>query len=963
MIAARVSRSMCWLLVLTGMALLPDAQANPWRNEWSFAAPPSLASEWSSESSLAFADDGDVLLLASSHSVSSDQFLRMRADGSLRWAVNLAKGPYGFQFQPRFLLAETDGGGYAAQDHSSGGYIARIGGDGTLAWSLDLPARSLVRIGPNQLVAADCRRLSLLDVDAGTVLWQRVLGTAFDCTEGSVATDGAAAIYVAYRQASTLPNPDFHVARHDLAGQLLWDQPIPEGMRADVLGVGGDLLYVRLPTELRALHVGDGSLAWAVPLGYDDRALLAGSPGEAFVIDNAAVRRLAASDGVPRWTTPVAQARESASVGDAIVVETAAGLSKLDIDDGTIVWTQALPQTDAGGHPLSYFGFGLSGSNSVLVVAKPDAAGKLPPFLQRLDLASGTLQDNPTLPVIEQGLHATSVLEESGDVIGAGLSWANELPELHLRRVDSTDGSVQWQTSVPVAIGEVPLPPQWQYVWTEAKPLMSASGSSTVVAVVLNSGQPPNIAGRSWVAVFDNATGALRWSVLLEEFEQAETIGLEPIADADGNVYFSTASRMYSPGCVSGNACPVLKLYKLAAANGTVLWSASEYPVVPLWGIFPPQPFQVIGSDVLQFGGLYSPLDDVSILRRSGVDGSIVWTRTEDPREIHAVYAAANGGLIVSGYGWAKLDASTGATIWSADCDNACGNYDQILLADGNLLSVGQVRVTDAEYLPKVSLLRNDGSGTFEHWQLDAAPTPYEGANVSEVRQDAAGAVWLRMYRYSQDSKAGLTLLAPFDVASGTLGDQQVVARKQTDIGRDTDYGDFLSAPADGSLLLDTWGAHGLSATTSGNLQLDTRITARGDIQVALDIDPTPVAPGDTLGFLATISYQGDAPVDGAAFDLYSPWPGGLVDLDCTVVSASNCTLDARTGNLHATFDLLPGAVVSISGRMKVLADTTEMPLLLTAVAYGPVGLAEPDTRNNFAGSVANDRLFADGFE
>jgi hypothetical protein len=484
-----------------------------------------------------------------------------------------------------------------------------------------------------------------------------------------------------------------------------------------------------------------------------------------------------------------------------------------------------------------------------------------------------------------------------------------------------------------------------------------------VVAVVLNSDQYPYLVGSSWVAVVDNATGALRWSVLLPDLGQGETIGLEPIADADGNVYFSTASRMYGPGCASGTACPVLKLYKLAAANGTVLWNASDYPGVPLWDVFPPKLFQVIGLDVLQFGSLYSSLDDVSIRRRSGVDGSIVWTRTEDPRDIRAVYAAADGDLIVSGsVSWTKLDASTGATVWSADCDNACGNYDQILLADGNLLSVGQVRITDAEYLPKVSLLRNDGSGTFEHWQLDSAPTPYQGANALQVRQNAAGEVWLRMYRYSRDSKAGLTLLAPFDVASGTLGDQQVVARKQVDIGGDTDYVDFLSAPADGSLLLDIWGAHGLSATTSGNLQLDTHITARGDIQVALNTEQASVAPGDTLGFLATISYQGDAPVDGAAFDLYSPWPGGLVDLDCTVVSASDCTLDARTGNLHATFDLLPGAVVSISGRMKVLADTEEISML-TAVAYGPVGLAEPDTRNNFAGSVANDRLFADGFE
>ena len=39
-------------------------------------------------------------------------------------------------------------------------------------------------------------------------------------------------------------------------------------------------------------------------------------------------------------------------------------------------------------------------------------------------------------------------------------------------------------------------------------------------------------------------------------------------------------------------------------------------------------------------------------------------------------------------------------------------------------------------------------------------------------------------------------MLAPFDLASGTLGDQQVISIKQTDIGRDTYYTELLGAQA-----------------------------------------------------------------------------------------------------------------------------------------------------------------------
>ncbi len=960
MSVGRVSFSSWLLMVLTGLAMSPHGKADPWRNEWSFAAAPSLASAWFPESSLAFADDGDFLLLLTSHANTTDQFIRVHADGSVRWAANLAKGPGGYPPSPSALLAAPDGGGYAARGPDNNpGYVARVRGDGTLAWSRDLPALWLARIGPDRLVAADCQHFSVIDADTGTVLWQRVFDvTPIDCERSrALATDDDSNIYFTYRQASASTGTSVHVIKHDPSGQLLWDQTLDSFRGARLVGVGGDLLYVEGADELRALRTSDGSAAWANPIDLGARSLLDGGTGETIVVDSDSVKRLAATDGMPRWTTPVTQAREYASVGDALVVETIAGLSKLDVDNGAIVWTQALPQADADGHVLSYFAFGPSGSNNVLAVARPEAAGHLPPILQRLDFTTGSLQDNPTLSAVEQGIFGASVVETSGDVVGAGLSWANELPELHLRRLDSTDGSVQWQTSVPVAIGALPLPLLWQSLQTQTIPLMHAAGSSTLVAVDLNTVNYVNDVGCSWVAMFDNASGALRWSTLLYTFDQSDTVALAPIADADGNVYFSVASRAGSPT----NLFVDYKLYKLAAADGAVLWSTSESAMVP-FGYVPPQPFQVIGTDVLQFGYFDPPLEDVAIRRRSGVDGSILWTRTQDPHGIEAVYPTVDGGLIVRGIGWAKLDATTGAAVWSAACGSACYGIDEIALADGNLLSVGQEPVGAQQALPTVSLLRNDGSGTFEHWQLESSASPFQRVNALQLQQDAAGEVWLRMFRFIPDSRAGLGVLAPFDLASGTLGDQQVISIKQTDIGRDTYYTELLGAPDEGSLLLGIRAAHGLSATSSGNLQLDTHITARGDIELALEIDPAPAAPGATRGFVATITYQGDAPVEGARFDLYSPWPAGLVDLDCTVVAASNCVMDARTGNLHASFDLQPGAVVTISGQMIVLADLP-WSLRVTAAAFGPVGLAEPDTRNNFAVSVTNDFLFADGFD
>jgi hypothetical protein len=65
---------------------------------------------------------------------------------------------------------------------------------------------------------------------------------------------------------------------------------------------------------------------------------------------------------------------------------------------------------------------------------------------------------------------------------------------------------------------------------------------------------------------------------------------------------------------------------------------------------------------------------------------------------------------------------------------------------------------------------------------------------------------------------------------------------------------------------------------------------------------------------------------------------------------------------VHATFDAAPGGTITIEGNVLALPLDADAATLY-AKTFGPFGLAESDTINNFARASFVEDLFADGFD
>jgi len=173
----------------------------------------------------------------------------------------------------------------------------------------------------------------------------------------------------------------------------------------------------------------------------------------------------------------------------------------------------------------------------------------------------------------------------------------------------------------------------------------------------------------------------------------------------------------------------------------------------------------------------------------------------------------------------------------------------------------------------------------------------------------------------------------------------------------------LLVAPENNRLLLEARTTSPPDPTPSGTAMLDTTILAHGDLGVTLDVPPHAQA-GQLLDFHARLVYTGDVPISAAHLNVYLPWSSGARGVSCTATNAGACTTDLAAGNVRATIDLNPGAVVDVTGQVLVLPlDNNRETASVGAVGFGPVGLSETDTVNNLARVVVSQGVFADGFD
>jgi hypothetical protein len=261
-----------------------------------------------------------------------------------------------------------------------------------------------------------------------------------------------------------------------------------------------------------------------------------------------------------------------------------------------------------------------------------------------------------------------------------------------------------------------------------------------------------------------------------------------------------------------------------------------------------------------------------------------------------------------------------------------------------------------------VSLLETDGSGAFRNWTLVPDNDAVRSQTV-EVRSDASG-VRLEILHGNRHGPGGLSVLARFDVATGSLVSQQVLRGRSGSLLDPLVSGGWTGDFDGDRLLMNTIAIDSPAATVWGDALIDTTVTAHGDIALRLGVDRSQFDATGLVGIDGHMTYTGDAPVAGAHVNLYVPWHSGARDVACTVVGASNCTVDTRDGNILATVDLTPGGAVDITARLLPIASDGDAPML-TGVAFGPVGLDEPNTLNNLAQTSAapDDDLFADGFD
>lgn len=972
-----MSNTMIRIASAASVALMIAASAvhadTVWQNDWLISSPVTLQAAPSGEdygkpfTAIAFAAGHEYVIAAPSPHATEYQVLRMAADGSARWSAGIYD--YSDDAQIFAIRPLDDGGalvalGYPGVEAYSDA-IVRYAADGGLEWSRILPTGWLARVSSTRTASAGCSRLSVFDDADGNVVWQRELGPRVSCSVGGLAADAQGNLYASIERQADFSVTGYRIVAFDPQGTPKWQVESDDAYGGDVVGVAGARLHVRGSSELRALRLTDGSLAWSAPIAAQARILFSrDGVDEALVIGGGTVQRLASETGVPHWSVPLATDIEVADVvGDALLLAAPDGSRiRIDTTDGSVVWNVA-----ATGDPVRWFAFGDLEAGAVQGLAQPQSAspGASPAVMHTVDFASGQIVDSTELPAIPQGFNVADNLDVDGNVINSGVSQHSGFPRFRLRRVDAASGATAWELDEPID----DFGTEYRFALPVAQ--VATRGARIAASMAISEGFDCHVAGWARVASYRLADGGRDWVATLRDFDQLCTRVSAPAPDAAGNVFVSVSAIVpCEDGTIMG--CQRRTLYKLAAADGSVEWRVDEELDAGIEGLVAdPKPLHVFGADVVVPGGFAG--STASVRRHAGTDGSIQWSSTEftDSMRFSGEIDVLDGHrLVLRGHdqsvgtvGWAGLDADNGATLWSsqapafpacvpfASCSLGWGS-DSRLLPDGTLLDAYQ-----QDFTPWLSRWHNDGSGQIDHWR--AAPgSPMTSFAIAWLSPDASHATLLHRHRAMSGS---MQLLAGLDASTGLLQAQRAIYGYQIGLLESHAWKRPLSLPADNRLLATTHSFLPSQPVAHGVALLDTTVAALGNLSIEAAVDMDAVGPGEVVGFEVSVRYQGDAPIQGARLQVRLPWNSGVCGVVCTEISATNCLLDLRNGQVDATFDSASGGGVDIRGEIDVLV-ASEI-LALTAMVTGPLGLAESDSVDNFDEVPIRQSFFRNGFE
>ena len=423
------------------------------------------------------------------------------------------------------------------------------------------------------------------------------------------------------------------------------------------------------------------------------------------------------------------------------------------------------------------------------------------------------------------------------------------------------------------------------------------------------------------------------------------------------------SAPVYCDGSPPQYSCGLQALVKLSASDGSIAWQFNNTGSPIESGQVFPQAAVLQDADVLVGGPFYGPYSTDTLLRLSGVDGSVQWSATLPSftgNQVSGIFPGTSS-IIVVGSGWAEIDAATGQVLWAnpannlSTCANPCYTYANLRMASDDILFGGE----NGGHATVTLLPATQGSQT-ENFSLYSEGTGFRSL-VNQIVQDSANGVWLEIRRQYRGGNAGILLLAQFDPSSGTLLSSQAIAPYDDSGVANTNQPLLMGAPENNQVLVQTAPYQAGMPDTTGNALINTAITANGDLALTATADQLAITAGQTVTFHFTVTYSGDAPISGAHLLADLPWPGTPANVTCTTQSASNCVLDTLSDVLGASFDMQPGGQVSISGQV-VVASTSGTPML-QGVVYGPTSLNELNTTNNFGYLSLSDEIFANGFE
>lgn len=951
-----------------------DARADDaWSNPWHASAPPTLPPTQAlgkPQVTVGFTADGDLLLSGDTFTGGDGTLTRIAGDGSLRWSSNFRPGAWLYAS----ALHADDGGAIAAFgssqdiDWDDDNFLVRFDSSGIRRWSRFVATGWLARVDATRLASAGCATLTMLDVDSGDVIWQRRYGASdWSCRGGGLVGDGVGNLYAAFEMQSGIGVASgSRLVRIDADGHEAWNIAVDGSGIRSVPGIADGILLTADATTLQGRSTADGHVVWQAAIGSGERVLgVVGANGDPVLVSYNAIRVLAAANGDERWSQAT-HVTGADIVGGALIVAGDSTLERLDAATGAQAWSTAF--TD----PIWFGAGGYDGTTFAVVSAD---AWLQPPAVSRFDFASGTPTSTPTVPPIAQPVEGSTAFMADGRAFGIGVTGKGGDYAIHLRALDTPTGTTDWEAVDP---GNSFSYRDWTGV---AEPAAAADAGAIAVTLQAYWGLdecPYTFTQAYPVSLYRASDGASIWQVSLADPQGLSRCSRvsRPRLDGAGDAFVAIDEFRQCPLPLGGSwGCGRNTVYKLARTDGHVLWRADDDTRTG-----DPDRWSMVGDDVLRYGPFAGSTD--TIRRISGTDGHVLWSSTvfsgdgisSEVHRIDDTHVVVFPLFYGSGQ-WALLDTLTGATSWLADAGPqscpypACADAGGVVLPGGDLLYPGR-----RDYGMAVKRLHNDGSGTIETRVVE----PNDPSVVSGLEHFVAdaGGQWhaflaRRLQRVARTSPVGsVGFIAPFDVATGVLGAQQAVRAFNGDADDwtswqwfdwQTDPLDSLRMPDGDHLFGSVIEKQAPAPTTASTRMIDLTVTAHGDLAAHIDVDRTKVAPGDRVSFVLRATYAGDAPIAGAHLAAMLPWSSGVADATCNVQSASQCVLDIASGNVSATFDVAPGGSIEIHGSVRVL-DIEAIPLL-SAMTYGPSGLAEQDTIDNFAGVTLAQSLFVDGFD